>query len=212
MKHFVKQTIIGIAGGTASGKTTIAKRLAEASKPYGSVTLIRLDDYYKDLSHLTLEERKRVNFDHPDAYDFALLIEHLSNLKDGLSINKPIYDFVEHNRSHNVELVNSSDVIIVEGLMLFAIPELLPFYDMKIYVDTADDIRFIRRLDRDIKHRGRTLDSVITQYLTTVRPMHLSFVEPSKRMADLIIPEGGYNEVAIDIILTKIQDLFHRNK
>ena len=203
----MKTTIIGIAGGTASGKTTLAKKVYEASQNYGSVIMIRLDDYYKKIEGKTYEERTLVNYDHPDSYDSKLLIEHLNDLRNGKSINRPTYDFVNHNRSDETVLINPANVIIVEGIMNFAIPELLKMFDIKIFVDTADDIRFIRRLKRDMRDRGRSAESVITQYLTTVRPMHLSFVEPSKRYADIIIPEGGKNDIAIDVIKTKIVNL-----
>ena len=203
----MKTTIIGIAGGTASGKTTLAKKVYEASQNYGSVIMIRLDDYYKKIEGKTYEERTLVNYDHPDSYDSKLLIEHLNDLRNGKSINRPTYDFVNHNRSDETVLINPANVIIVEGIMNFAIPELLKMFDIKIFVDTADDIRFIRRLKRDMRDRGRSAESVISQYLTTVRPMHLSFVEPSKRYADIIIPEGGKNDIAIDVIKTKIVNL-----
>lgn len=204
--------IIGIAGGTASGKTTVAQKLEELTKPYGRVVMLRLDDYYKDLRHLTLEERRKTNFDHPDSYDFNLFIKDIKKLIKGEAIDKPIYDFVNSTRTEMTEHIEPGDVIIVEGIMIFIMPELLKLFDMKIYVDTPDDIRFIRRLQRDIEYRGRTIESVVNQYLTTVRPMHLTFVEPSKRNADIIIPEGGHNLVAIDIIYTKILALLADNK
>lgn len=200
-------TIIGIAGGTASGKTTLSEKLYNLAEPLSSVVLIRLDDYYKNYSDLTLEERKKINYDHPAAYDFELLIEHIGMLKNGISIPKPTYDFVEHNRSAVIETIKPANVIIIEGIMLFAIPELLKIFDIKIFVQTPDDIRFIRRLQRDITARGRSVESVINQYVKTVRPMHNQFVEPSKQFADLIVPEGGENEVAIDMIFTKIKNL-----
>lgn len=200
-------TVIGIAGGTASGKTTLAKRIYKLSLPYSSVALIRLDDYYKNHPDLSLEERKKVNFDHPSAYDYELLIEHINMLKEGKSIPKPTYDFVKHNRSDVTEIIEPANVIIVEGIMLFAIPKLCSIFDIKLFVQTPDDIRFIRRLTRDINERGRDINSVINQYITTVRPMHNQFVEPSKQFADLIVPEGGENEVAIDIIFSKIKNL-----
>ena len=203
----MKPVIIGIAGGTASGKTTVAKRIYENALAYGKVTMIRLDDYYRRLDHLSLEERQKVNYDHPTSYDVELLVEHLRMLQNGMSINKPTYDFVMHNRSDVTEVVESSTVIILEGIMTFAIPEINEMCDIKIYVDTADDIRFIRRLKRDIRDRGRSVESVIDQYLTTVRPMHLLFVEPSKKYANIIIPEGGHNQAAIDLVSTKIIDL-----
>lgn len=204
-------TIIGIAGGTASGKTTLSKNIYNLAEPLSSVALIRLDDYYKNYPNLSFEERKKINFDHPSAYDFELLIKHINMLKAGKSIPKPTYDFVAHNRSDIIERVEPANVIIVEGIMLFAIPELCKIFDIKIFVQTPDDIRFIRRLQRDISIRGRNVDSVINQYITTVRPMHIQFVEPSKQFADLIVPEGGENEVAIDMIFTKIKNLIQKD-
>lgn len=208
----MKTTIIGIAGGTASGKTTLAKKVCEASQEYGTVTVIKLDDYYKRLDALTFEERTKVNYDHPDSYDSDLLVKHLNDLKNGIPIEKPNYDFTIHNRSYETTLIKPTNVIIVEGIMVFAIPELLKMFDIKIFVDTADDIRFIRRLKRDTKERGRTIDSVCDQYLSTVRPMHMAFVEPSKRFSDIIIPEGGNNNIAIDFITTKIVDILGHSK
>ena len=199
--------IIGIAGGTASGKTTIAKKLKKISEPYGKVSMLRLDDYYKDARDKSLEERRKINFDHPDSIDIELLIEHINALKEGKTIQKPIYDFVYSVRSEETETVEPSDVLLIEGIMVFVYPELLELFDMKIFVDTPDDIRFIRRLKRDIEDRGRTVQSVVNQYLTTVRPMHHTFVEPSKRHADIIVPEGGKNEVAIDVLSTKIRSV-----
>ena len=198
-------TIIGIAGGTASGKTTVAKRLVDLASQNGTVNAIRLDDYYKDLSHLSLEERRKTNFDHPDAYDIHELVSDLKKLINGESIQKPIYDFVNSIRTSEYEVLNPSDVIIVEGILAFHYPELLELYDIKIFVETPDDIRFIRRLKRDVNERGRNINNVIQQYLTTVRPMHIKYVEPSKQKADLIVPEGGENSVAIDILATKIR-------
>lgn len=210
MTNNQKVTIIGIAGGTASGKTTIAKKVYQASINYGTVALLKVDDYYHDLSYLSLSERQKMNFDHPDAYDSELLVDHLTKLKSGFLINKPTYDFVTSTRCKETETIQPSDVIIVEGIMALAIAPLRSLLDIKIYVETPDDIRFIRRLERDIKDRGRTIDLVINQYLKTVRPMHINFVEPSKRFADIIIPEGGFNEVAIDFITTKIRQLIQK--
>ena len=202
--------ILGIAGGTASGKTTVAKTLKELAEPYGKVAMLRLDDYYKGMSHLCLEARKKINFDHPDSYDFELILKHINDLLNGIPVQKPIYDFVISVRTKETELVEPSDVIIIEGIMIFTCEELRNMFDMKIYVDTPDDIRFIRRLKRDIRDRGRTVESVVNQYLTTVRPMHHSFVEPSKRYADIIVPEGGKNEVAIDLLITKIKSFLKK--
>ena len=206
----MKTTLIGIAGGAASGKTTLSREILKISEKYGSVTVIKMDDYYRDLSHLSLAERQAVNYDHPSSYDIKLLIEHLNRLKSKRAIEKPNYDFSEHNRSKETTLIRPADVVIVEGIMLFAVPELRELFDIKLYVHTPDDIRFIRRLGRDIKDRGRTVETVIRQYLETVRPMHLRFVEPSMQFADLIIPEGGENKVAIDIIAGKIVNLLNR--
>lgn len=203
-------TIIGIAGGTASGKTTIASKIYEESKKHGSVNVIRVDDYYKNLDHLPFEEREKINYDHPNAYDIDLLVSHINALKSGKQVEKPTYDFVLHTRSKTVELLNPSNVIIIEGIMPLAIPQIRELCDIKIFVDTADDIRFIRRLKRDVNHRGRSVDAVINQYLTTVRPMHYAFVEPSRVYADLIIPVGGENTIAIDIVTTKIVDLLNK--
>ena len=206
----MKTTIIGIAGGTASGKTTIAKILYETALLYGSVAHIKLDDYYKDNSHLSFEERRKINYDHPDSYDIELIVSHINELKNQNAIEKPTYDFVNSIRSDITEHIEPSNIIIVEGIMVFAIPEIRDLLEMKIYVDTEDDIRFIRRLKRDMNERGRSLDSVVNQYLSTVRPMHLTFVEPSTRFADIIVPEGGENKVAVDILVTKIIDLLRK--
>lgn len=203
-------TIIGISGGTASGKTTVALNIKRESETYGSVTVIRLDDYYKKQDEIPLEERKKVNYDHPSAYDSNLLIKHLKDLKAGKEIQKPIYDFVNHTRAKESVIIKPSNIIIVEGIMIFAISKLLKMFDIKLFVDTPDDIRFIRRLLRDTNQRGRSVDSVINQYLTTVRPMHEQFVEPSKVFADVIIPEGGENLIAIDIIVSKILNILKK--
>lgn len=209
----MKTVIIGIAGGTASGKTTIAKKVYEESSKKGTVTMIKIDDYYKVLDHLSMEERIKVNYDHPDAYDIELLTSHLTDLKNGKQINKPIYDFVIHNRSKsNYDVVEPANVIILEGILTLAIKEIRDLCDIKLFVDTPDDIRFIRRLKRDIEERGRDVNSIINQYLTTVRPMHISFVERSKAFADLIIPEGGKNNIAIDFIVTKILDIIKKGE
>ena len=205
-------TVIGIAGGTSSGKTTIATRLYEETRVLGSVVIIRMDDYYKSHDDLTLDERAKINYDHPNAYDIDLMIKQIKDLKSGKAIKKPIYDFVIHNRKTETETIKPCDVLIIEGILTFAIPSLLELYDIKLFVQTPDDIRFIRRLKRDTTVRGRTVESVVNQYLTTVRPMHNEFVEPSKVFADLIIPEGGKNTVAIDIIITKILSLLKNSR
>jgi uridine kinase len=203
-------TIIGIAGGTASGKTTLARKLYESTKKVGSVSILRFDDYYYKMDHLTYEERCKINYDHPDSFDVELLISHLQELKKGNPIDKPTYDYVIHNRAKETELINPSNVIIVEGILIFAIPALREMFDVKIFVDTPDDIRLLRRLKRDVEDRGRTIESVSAQYLETVRPMHEAFVEPSKKYADLIIPEGGKNQIALDFIETKIIQLLNK--
>ena len=204
-----KGILIGIAGGTGSGKTLVANRIMEE---LGSdqVTVLQQDSYYKDLSHLPFEERARQNFDHPDALDDELLYNHVRLLLAGEMVQVPVYDFSQHCRSRDTRTVGPHAVIILEGILILYNQRLRDLMDIKVYVDTDPDIRFIRRLLRDIKERGRTLESVVQQYLDTVRPMHLQFVEPSKRFADIIVPEGGYNEVAIDILSTKIRDLLRQ--
>lgn len=203
----MKPTIIGIAGGTASGKTTIAKRLYNEAKLSGSVSLIKIDDYYYNKDRIPLSENGKRNYDHPDSYDTTLLISQLKELLNGKAIEKPIYDFVTQSRMKETEKIEPADIIIVEGIMSFAMTELRKYFDIKIFVDTPDDIRFIRRVKRDMEDRGRSLDSVVNQYLESVRPMHIAFVEPSKRFADIIIPEGGHNNVAFDIVMSKIHQL-----
>lgn len=202
----MKSIIIGIAGGTASGKTTVTQKITENFKN-DYVTVIRHDDYYKDQSHLTYEERLTTNYDHPFSLDNELLYNHLSALLQGKSIQKPTYDFTIYTRAKKTELVLPTSIIILEGILIFEDVKLRELMDIKIYVDTDDDIRFIRRLLRDTNERGRTIESVVTQYINTVKPMHNQFVEPSKRYADLIIPEGGNNAVAIDIIVSKIKHI-----
>ncbi|MBQ7889264.1 MAG: uridine kinase [Erysipelotrichaceae bacterium] len=207
----MKPILIGIAGGSASGKSSIAARLKEEFSLTNSVVIIRQDDYYKDQTHLTMEERVKTNYDHPFAFDNDLLIEHLHKLMNGESIEKPTYDYTVHNRSDVTETVTPCDVIVLEGLFVLESEKLRDLLDMKIYVDTDADIRFIRRMIRDVKERGRSLDSVVSQYTTTVRVMHDLFIEPSKRYANLIIPEGGHNEVAIDLLTTKINSIIHKS-
>ena len=204
-----KPIIIGIAGGSASGKTTISRTIQERFKERTSVVTIRQDDYYKDQSHLTMEERIKTNYDHPFAFDNALLIQQLMELLNLRSIEKPTYDFVNHTRSSMTEVVPACDVIVLEGLYVLEEEEIRSLCDIKIFVETDADVRFIRRLVRDVKERGRSLDSIVTQYMTTVRSMHNLFVEPSKRYADVIIPEGGRNTVAIDLITTKIDSILN---
>ncbi len=195
--------VIGIAGGTGSGKTTIADYILKTVGPE-KIAFFPHDAYYRDLRELSQDERALVNFDHPSSLETELLIEHINNLRTGKSIELPSYDFKTHRRTENTTTVEPQPIILIEGILIFAEPELRKLFDLKIYVDTDADIRFIRRLLRDIEERGRTTQSVINQYLNTVRPMHLEFVEPSKRYADVIIPEGGFNLVALDLIVARI--------
>ncbi len=204
-----KVIVIGVAGGSASGKTTVASRI---KKEFGNlVELISHDYYYKRHDELTYEERTLLNYDHPNAFDTDMLISDIKSLKDGIAIDRPDYDFTMHNRSDKTVRVNPSKVIILEGILIFENKELLDLMDIKIYVDTDADVRLIRRIVRDVKERGRDLDSVINQYQNTVKPMHEQFVEPSKRYADIIIPEGGQNEVALSMIINKIHSILNDN-
>ena len=207
----MKPIIIGIAGGSASGKTSIAKILKERFEESQSVIIITMDDYYKDQRDMPFEERLKVNYDHPFAFDMDLLIQDLNKLKKGQAINKPVYDFVKHTRGDTIEVIKPSDVIVLEGLMALENKDLREILDIKVFVDTDADIRFIRRLVRDIKKRGRTMDNVVDQYLTTVRLMHEQFIEPSKRYSDVIIPEGARNVVAIDLLTTKISSIINKD-
>ena len=202
-----KPIIIGIAGGSASGKSSIANEIYEYFKHEHTIKIIRLDDYYKDQSHLSFEERAKTNYDHPFAFDTDLLVEHLKKLKKKERIEKPTYDYTLHTRSSVTEVIEKRDVIILEGIFVLAEPSIRELCDILVYVDTDSDIRFIRRLKRDIEERGRSLQSVCEQYLTTVRPMHEQFIEPSKKYAHIIIPEGGSNHVAVDLLTTKIKSI-----
>lgn len=198
--------VVGVAGGTGSGKTTVAREILRRAGT-DQISLIQHDAYYRDLSDLPLAQRAMQNFDHPDALDNQLLIAHLKQLKAGRAVEIPVYDFTTHTRTAETQRVGPHRVILVEGILIFADESLRQLMDVKIYVDTDADIRFIRRLERDIAERGRTMKSVIHQYLATVRPMHQEFVEPSKRHADVIIPEGGLNEVAMEMIAARIKAL-----
>ncbi|MHB0965414.1 MAG: uridine kinase [Bellilinea sp.] len=210
MEQRQKPLVIAIAGGSGSGKTTVASQIL---KQVGSDRIAYLphDAYYRDLKDLPLNQRAEANFDHPDSLESSLLTEHVRALKRWEPVDLPIYDFTIHARTDRTRRVEASAVIIVEGILIFAEPELRAEFDVKIYVDTDSDLRFIRRLQRDISERGRTTESVIHQYLTTVRPMHMDFVEPSKRYADVIIPEGGFNTVALDMVISRIESLLQQN-
>ena len=197
--------VIGIAGGTGSGKSTIIKKIKEQFND--AVTILSHDYYYKAHDDLTYEERTKLNYDHPDAFDTDLMVEHIKALKRGEFVERPSYDFSVHNRRKETVTVVPSKVIIVEGILIFENIELLDMFDIKVFVDTDADVRIIRRILRDVKERGRTLESVINQYLTTVKLMHEQFVEPSKKNADIIIPEGGYNTVAIEMLNQRIRAL-----
>ncbi|WP_055667955.1 uridine kinase [Desnuesiella massiliensis] len=201
--------LIGIAGGTGSGKSTIAKEIYSKFQE-NCIAMIEQDSYYKDQSNIPYEERTKINYDHPKAFDTELLISHLKSLMQRESIEKPVYDFEIHNRKKESIAVEAKDIIIVEGILILEDPGIRELLDIKIYVDTDADVRIIRRLVRDINERGRTVDSVINQYLNVVRPMHMQFIEPTKRYADIIIPEGGHNKVAIDIIVAKIKQILQK--
>ncbi len=200
----MKNTImIGIAGGSGSGKTTLAENIKRC---FGDkISLIRHDDYYKSQKSLSLEEKATLNYDHPSAFDTELLISHIKSLKAGNDIDCPVYDYTIHDRSDKVQRIECRSVILLEGILIFENQELLDLLDMKIFVDTDADIRILRRISRDVKERGRSLESVINQYINTVKPMHERFVEPSKKNADIIIPEGGQNPVAYGMIIEKIR-------
>ena len=197
---------IGITGGTGSGKSTIAK---EIYRQLGEdcIAMIEQDSYYKDQSHLSMEDRVKTNYDHPNAFDNNLLVSHLESLLNGHSIQKPSYDFSIHNRIEDTTKVEPKEIVIVEGILILEDPRIRELLDIKIYVDTDADVRIIRRMVRDINERGRTMESVINQYLNVVKPMHNQFTEPTKKFADIIIPEGGHNKVAIDIIVAKIKEV-----
>ena len=200
--------MIGIAGGTGSGKSTLTKHLKET---FGEdVTVLMHDNYYKAHDDLSYEERSKLNYDHPNAFDTDLMIEHVKQLRAGKPITCPVYDFSAHNRSKDVTIIQPNKVMIVEGILIFECKELIDLLDIKIFVDTDADVRILRRIQRDTKERGRSLDSIISQYLNTVKPMHEQFVEPSKKYADLIVPEGGENRVALEMIMQRVAS--HLNK
>ena len=199
----MKPAIIGIAGGSGSGKSTVARKIAEALMP-ASVAFIEMDAYYRNHTEMTLDERRRVNWDHPDAFDFDLLVSHLEALSRGEAVEKPVYNYVTHLRDERTERVPPSDVVVIDGILLFVDARVRERCDVKAFVDTDDDVRLIRRIRRDMAKRGRPLEEILDQYLTTVQPMHLQFVEPSKRYADVIVPRGGHNTVAIDLLVGAI--------
>lgn len=200
---FASPIMIGIAGGSGSGKTTLAEKIHEAF-PTQSV-LVSQDAYYKEMSHLSYQELCKHNFDHPDSVEFAMLREHLIALQNGESIDQPVYNFHIHGRESYTTRIDPAPIIIVEGILLFAIPEVRDLFAMKIFVDTDDDIRLLRRIQRDLTERSRDFQSVKNQYMASVKPMHDAFVEPSKRFADIIVPEGGHNPIALDLILSKLR-------
>lgn len=202
--------VIGIAGGTGSGKTTITRRIMQR---FGNdVCVIYHDNYYKQHHSMSYEERTKLNYDHPDAFDTELLVRDLKKLKNGETVYCPVYDFTIHDRSQKTVMIKPAKVIIVEGILIFQSKELCDLMDIKIFVDTDADVRIIRRIVRDVRDRGRSLESVVNQYLTTVKPMHEQFVEPSKRKADIIIPEGGHNQVALDMVLQRVKGHLDKQK
>ncbi|MDB8553455.1 uridine kinase [Turicibacter sanguinis] len=203
-----KPLIIGVAGGTASGKTSVSTILYDAFADR-TITLLRQDDYYNDQSHMTLEERVKTNYDHPLSMDNELLVKHLKKLMLGYSIEKPIYDYTQHTRSELTEKIEPTKIIIVEGLFVLEDIQIRDLLDIKVFVEADDDIRFIRRLLRDTTERGRTIESVISQYTESVKPMHQQFIEPTKKYADIIVPDGKTNTVAIDLLITKINSILN---
>ena len=202
----MKVTVIGVAGGTGSGKSTLVKRLQEAFSCEDVATLCH-DYYYKAHPELSYEERTKLNYDHPDAFDTDMLVEHIRALKNGEVIERPVYSFVEHNRTNERVVVKPSKVIIIDGILIFENKELRDQMDIKVFVDTDADLRLARRILRDVRERGRSMESVINQYTTTVKPMHEQFVEPSKKYADVIIPEGGFHSVAVQMLIQNIRSL-----
>ena len=203
---WVHPLVIGVAGGSGSGKTTVVRRIVE-SLDAARVTVLDHDRYYRDANDLRMEERAALNYDHPDSLETDLMVRHVSELRAGRSVEVPVYDFARYARLPTTETITPGRALIVEGILIYTDAALRALMDIKVFVDTDDDTRFIRRLQRDISERGRTVQSVIDQYLSTVKPMHLEFVEPSKRYADIIVPLGGHNTVAIDMLLTTIRGL-----
>lgn len=206
-----KPVIIGVTGGSGSGKTTVSRAIFEQLHGH-SLLMLQEDSYYNDQSDMPFEERIKTNYNHPNAFDTELLVKQLKDLLDWKTIEKPIYDYTEHTRSSEVEKVEPKEVIILEGILVLNDPALRDLMDIKIFVDTDDDIRIIRRIQRDIEERGRSLQSVIDQYKSTVKPMYHQFIEPTKRYADIIVPEGGENQVAIDLLVTKVRDILRKRE
>ncbi|MYU96299.1 uridine kinase [Lactobacillus salivarius] len=206
-----KPVIIGVTGGSGSGKTTVSRAIFEQLHGH-SLLMLQEDSYYNDQSDMPFEERIKTNYDHPNAFDTELLVKQLKDLLDWKTIEKPIYDYTEHTRGSEVEKVEPKEVIILEGILVLNDPALRDLMDIKIFVDTDDDIRIIRRIQRDIEERGRSLQSVIDQYKSTVKPMYHQFIEPTKRYADIIVPEGGENQVAIDLLVTKVRDILRKRE
>ncbi len=205
----MKPIIIGVAGGSGSGKTTVVHEITKALGP-DDVSVIQHDSYYHDRSTVPPKDRPRLNYDHPDALETQLLIEHLRELKAGKSVQLPVYDFATHTRTTDTITVDPRNVVIIEGILILAEPALRDLMDIRVFVDTDPDLRIIRRIERDMTERDRTMDSVVEQYMRTVRPMHLEFVEPTRRWAHIIIPEGGHNEVGVDMLITKIRAIVRR--
>lgn len=203
--------VFGVAGGTASGKTTVAQSIL-AAVGASQVAYLAHDAYYKDMSHLPLAERAQLNYDHPQSLETDLMVHHVEQLLLAESVEVPIYDFTRHHRTSETKHINASPIILVEGILIFTHCRLRELMDIKVYVDSDPDVRFIRRMTRDMQERGRSLDSIVTQYLKTVRPMHLEFVEPSKRYADVIIPRGGMNQVALDMVVSRLMELLRQQQ
>lgn len=203
--------IIGICGGTGSGKTTIARAIVEAVGAH-NVVLVEQDSYYRNLSDMPLDERHQANFDHPDSLDSEMLVGHILRLKQGLSAEMPLYDFKTHTRSDRIEIIEPKPVVIVEGILIFAEPRVLDLLDVRVFVDTPDDIRLMRRLKRDFTERGRTYERTLDQYARTIRPMHFEFVEPSKRHADIIIPEGAQTGVSVEFLCGLVREKLSKQK
>ncbi|WEV43258.1 uridine kinase [Lactobacillus sp. ESL0684] len=210
MSKIEKPVVIGITGGSGSGKTTIAHKIVEQMAENEHVLIMTQDSYYKDNANISMAERMKINYDHPDAFDIPLLKKQINDLLNYQAIEMPIYNFKDHTRSKETIHIEPADIIILEGILVLASADIRDLMDIKVYVDTDDDIRFIRRLERDIKERGRSIDSVIEQYLQTVKPMYHQFIEPTKRYANIIIPEGGENDVAIDMLTTKVHAVLNR--